>query len=146
MEEAKSIYPEKIDEFEKFRIRIGNSQKVIHNIQKGLLDPYLFARKGDFEKNIRKTVASNIDLNEKYGHIWDSIAGLRAELKPIEAKLAAYRQSRFFGAAYFRIADKVIEYAELKKLAMENPNDPMPKSVSAPPSLQAMRHVFCSRS
>ena len=123
LEESKEIYPEKAEEFEKFRVRIGNSQKVVDNVQKGLMDPYLIARKKDFEQNIRDSVSSDPYLQEKYGHVWDSIADLRIELKPIEAKIAAYRQSRYFSAAYFRVAEKIIDYAERKKSSIENPSD-----------------------
>ncbi len=119
LEEAKTEFPEKADKFEETRTRIGNGQKVYHNIEKGLLDPSLIARKKNFEDKIIAKVNANPELKENYGHIWETIAGLRNELKPLETKLAVYRQSRFIGAVYFRIASDIIEYAEQIELPKE---------------------------
>lgn len=116
LEDAKSEYPERADEFEKIKTRIGNSQKVFHYIQAGLLDPYLIARKRDFENKIKAQVEADSDLNEKYGHIWNSIKRLREELKPIDSQLAVYKSSRFFRAKYFDIARDIVEYANQMKL------------------------------
>ena len=69
--DLKITNPERADEFEKIRNRIGNGQKVFHYMQKGLLDPYLIARKRDFENKIIAKVKADANLNEQYGHIWD---------------------------------------------------------------------------
>jgi len=58
---------------------IGNSLKVFEGTYKALLDPYLMARKNDFENEFRNAIQSNPDLNKKYGHIWDEIAVSRIE-------------------------------------------------------------------
>lgn len=116
LEDLKYQYPERADEFERIRKRIGNSQKVFHYIEAGLLNPNLIARKRDFENKIRSEVETNDDLRAKYSHIWDSISKLRNELKPIESQLAAYRQTRFLGSQYFDIAKNIIEYAEQMNL------------------------------
>jgi hypothetical protein len=112
----KTQYPERADEFERFRIRIGNGQKVFHYIEKGLMDPNLIARKKDFEDKLIEKVKSNPELNEEYGNIWSSIETLRKELKPLEEKLSAYRLSRFFGSEYFAIANKMVTFAKQMKL------------------------------
>jgi len=116
LEELKYEYPNRADKFEKIRSRIGNGQKVLHYTEDGLLDPYLIARKRDFENKLKAEVASNPELSDKYGHIWNAISDLRNELKPIESQLAAYKPSRLVGAKYFAIAKDVIEYAEQMKL------------------------------
>lgn len=115
-------YPKRAAEFEKFRTRIGNGQKVFHYIEKGLNDPYLIARKKDFEDKIKAKVKANPELNNEYGTIWSSIETLRKELKPVEAKLAAYRYSPFFASHYFGIAGKIIDYAEQMKLPEDERN------------------------
>ncbi len=115
LEDLKEEYPERAEEFEALRTRIGNGQKVMHYTQAGLLDPYLIARKRDFENKILAEVEADTDLKENYGHVWDAIKKLRDELKPIDSKLAAYRQSRFLSSAYFNIADDIIEYAKQMK-------------------------------
>lgn len=122
LEDYKAVYPEKADEFESVRTRIGNGQKVFHYTLVGLMDPYLIARKRDFENKVRDYVEENPELKEKYGHIWDAIENLRKELKPVENKLSAYRQSRFLGAAYFGIAKNILEYAEQMNLPAEERN------------------------
>jgi len=124
LEDYKYEFPEKEKEYEKTRTRIGNGQKVFHYTQAGLLDPYLIARKRDFENNIRAEVESDIELREKYGHIWDAIKDLRNELKPIESKISAFKQSKYFGAVYFSIANNILKYAEQIKLPV---NDRLPK-------------------
>ncbi|MEE9432532.1 MAG: S46 family peptidase [Melioribacteraceae bacterium] len=122
--ELKSNNPERADEFEKIRNRIGNGQKVFHYMQKGLLDPYLIARKRDFENKMITKVKADANLNEQYGHIWDAIKTSRNELKPFGAKLSAYRLTRFWSSEYFYIAKDIIEYAEQMKLQEE---DRLPK-------------------
>ena len=116
LEDLKEEYPERAEEFEAMRTRIGNGQKVMHYTQAGLMDPYLIARKRDFENKIIAEVEADPDLKENYGHVWDAIKNLRDELKPIDSKLSAYRQSRFLSSAYFNIADDIIEYAKQMKL------------------------------
>lgn len=116
LEDLKTEYPERADEFEKIRTRIGNGQKVFHYTEQGLLDPYLIARKKDFENKMRAQVEEDPELNKKYGHIWDAIRDLRDELRPIESKLAVYKLSRFYGSAYFAIANDIYEFATQMKL------------------------------
>ena len=116
LEDLKTDYPERADEFEKIRTRIGNGQKVFHYTEQGLLDPYLIARKRDFENKMRAQVEADPELNEKYGHIWDAIRDLREELRPIESKLAVYKLSKFYGSVYFSIANDIYELATQMKL------------------------------
>lgn len=116
LEDLKTEYPERADEFEKIRTRIGNGQKVFHYTEQGLLDPYLIARKRDFENKMRAQVEEDPELNKEYGHIWDAIRDLRDELRPIENRLAVYRRSRFYGSAYFSIAKDIYEFATQMKL------------------------------
>lgn len=116
LEKYKSDYPDKAEEFEKLRTRIGNGQKVYHNIYSGLMNPNLIERKRDFENKIRAKVDADPELKENYGHIWESIASLRDELKPLETKLSVYRPSRRMGAKYFSIAEKIVDFAEQYEL------------------------------
>lgn len=116
LEDLKSEYPDRADEFEKIRNRIGNGQKVFHYTEAGLQNSNLIARKKDFENKLIAEVKSRPELNEKYGHIWSTIKTLREELKPIDSKLAVYKPSRFFGAVYFKIAKDIITYAKQMQL------------------------------
>ncbi|MCP5062430.1 MAG: S46 family peptidase [Ignavibacteriae bacterium] len=124
LEELKAENPDRADEFEKIRTRIGNGQKVFHYTQIGLLNPSLIARKRDFENKIVSHVKADANLNEQYGHIWDAIKTSRNELKPYGAKLSAYKLSKFWGSEYFFIAKDMLKFAEQMKLAEE---DRLPK-------------------
>lgn len=112
LEALKSVYPEQADQFEEIKTRIGNSQKVYDNIYKGLIDPYLIARKKDFENKLKAAIKANPELDEKYGHVWEAIEKTRTELKDYDQKISAYSISRFYAPAYLTIAKKVVDYVD----------------------------------
>lgn len=91
---------------------IGNALKVYEGTYKGLLDPYLIARKKDFEKQFRIAVANNPELNVKYGKIWDEIVQLRTEARKTANKIFAYTVSGFYSPQYLIIASKLFDLAE----------------------------------
>jgi hypothetical protein len=93
-----------------------NSLKAITGILEGLRDPVLMQRKIDFEKNFKAAVYADPELKEKYGNLWDKIAGIRKQLAEISNKNFALSMNRFTTPQYFFIADQVIDIAEdLKK-------------------------------
>jgi hypothetical protein len=94
---------------------IGNGLKVYDGIYKGLNDPYLIARKKDFEKNFKSAVMSNPKLKAKYGHIWDEVAEGRKQLKPIARELFGYNFNRRYMPELFRVASTLVTIAETKK-------------------------------
>lgn len=112
LENLKTVYPDRAEEFEKMKVRIGNAQKVIHYTYEGLKDPYLMARKEAFENNLKSAVMNDPDLKEKFGHVWKAIENIRKELTEIDSKIAAYSQRGRFVSAYFKIAEKLVDAAE----------------------------------
>lgn len=112
LEDLKSKYPERADEFERLKVRIGNGQKVIHYTYKGLSDPYLMARKQAFENNLKNAVMNDPELKAKYGHVWDAIENIRKELTKVDSKINAYSTRGMTIPGYFRIAQKMINLAE----------------------------------
>jgi len=112
LEELKAEYPERAEEFEKIRTRIGNAQKVFHYAYKGLKDPRIMARKKDFEEKLKQAVFADSNLKKNYGHIWEAIEKTRNELRRYDTKIAAYRGSRFIRDDYFALAKKVVAFAE----------------------------------
>jgi len=122
LDDLKTKYPERAEEFERMRTRIGNAQKVFHYTEAGLMDPYLIARKRDFENKIRAQVDADSELSEKYGHVWDAIKDLRNELRPVESQLSAFRQNRRMGSEYFTIAKYIVDFAEQMKLPVTERN------------------------
>ena len=69
---------------------VGNALKVYKGTYKALLDPYLMARKKDFEKNFKNAVQSNTELNKKYGQIWNEIEDSRKQVAKYANELFAY--------------------------------------------------------
>lgn len=109
-------YPDRRDEFATMISFVGNSEKVMRNIVKGLNDPYLIARKKAFDKKLQEAISTKPELEKKYGHIWDAIKSTRDEARKYGKKIAAYDVSGRFAPKYFVIAHNLIELAEqLKK-------------------------------
>jgi hypothetical protein len=93
-----------------------NSLKAITGILEGLRDPVLMQRKRDFEKNFKAAVDADPNLKEKYGDLWNKIAGIRKQLAEISNKNFALSMNRFTTPQYFFIADQIIDIAnDLKK-------------------------------
>jgi len=91
---------------------IGNGLKVFEGTYKALLDPYLMARKKDFENEFKNTVQSNPELNKKYGDAWDDIKKTRKEAAKYAREMFAYSTSSFYSPKYFFIASDLVELAK----------------------------------
>lgn len=115
-EEYKKKYPERAAEFQRIMDRLGNSQKSLTNTYKGLLNPYLIARKKAFENDLKERINSNTSLAEKYGNIWDAIRETLSEMREIAPRLYAYQLNNFFSSAYFFIAKDVVKFARQMQL------------------------------
>ena len=115
-EEYKKKYPERAAEFQRIMDRLGNSQKSLTNTYKGLLNPYLIARKKAFENDLKERINSNTSLAEKYGNIWDAIRETRGEMREIAPRLYAYQLNNFFSSAYFFIARDAVKFARQMQL------------------------------
>ncbi len=116
LEQLKKVAPERAKEFEDIRVNIGNSQKVISSIYKGLIDPYLMARKKDFQKKLQEAVWNNPELKQEFGKVWENIEDTRAEMRKVGPKLSVFTPNRFIGSEYFSIASNMVDLAkELQK-------------------------------
>lgn len=91
---------------------IGNALKVYEGTYKGLLDPFLIARKKDFEKQFQNAVKNNKELNEKYGNIWNELTQSRDEARKTANKIFAYSVSGFYSPQYLQIASKLVGLIE----------------------------------
>ncbi len=74
-------------------------------------DPYLFARKQSFEKQLKQKVFENGELKRKYAHIWDEIGINTNEKKKIAQELSAYSLNPFYSSQYFIIAQELLKLA-----------------------------------
>ncbi len=90
---------------------IGNALKVYSGTYKALLDPFLVARKGDFERNFRESVNSNPELKEKYGNIWSELETSRNQARKDAQKIYAYTISGFYSPQYLTMARSLVNYA-----------------------------------
>ncbi len=94
---------------------IGNALKVYSGTYKALLDPFLIARKKDFEKNFRESVDNNLELREKYGHIWKELEDSRNQARKDAQKIYAYTISNFYSPQYLTMARSLVNYAKQLK-------------------------------
>ncbi len=90
---------------------IGNALKVYEGTYKALLDPFLVARKKDFEKNFRESVNNNPELKEKYGNIWNELERSRQEARKDAHKIYAYTISNFYSPQYLIMANRLVQNA-----------------------------------
>lgn len=116
LEQLKSVNPSQAATYEALRLAFSNGQKNTSNTFKALNDPYLLARKKDFEKKAQRYVASDSHLTKEYGHVWKTIEGTRAELKPIETKLAAFSVNPTNSSRYMQIGNALVAYAKFQML------------------------------
>lgn len=116
LEQLKSVNPSQAAAYEALRLAFSNGQKNTSNTFKALNDPYLLARKKDFEKKAQRYVSSDPQLTKEYGHVWKTIEGTRAELKPIETRLAAYSVNPTNSSRYMQIGNALVAYAKFQQL------------------------------
>ncbi len=116
LDQLKSVNPKMADEYERQRLAFSNGWKNTVNTYKALNDPYLIARKKDFEKKLQKVVSANEDLKKEYGHVWKTIETTREELRKIEPKLAAFTPNQQYWSRYFTIGNALVAYAKFQML------------------------------
>jgi len=113
-------YPDKKLQYQSMLFGFSNSLKAYTGYLGGLKDPYLMAKKVDFEKNFRNVINSNPTLKEKYGKIWGELAEFQKEKSKYFYKVNALNlRGRGGKSLYFQIASDLVEYAEQLKLPDE---------------------------
>jgi len=100
-------------------IYVGNSAKVYKGSYAFLTDPYLMARKNNFEQEFKQAVQSDSELNRKYGHLWDAIAVSINELEKHAGERAAFTINPRSSSKYFIIAKSLVELAKQLQLPEE---------------------------
>jgi hypothetical protein len=120
--EMYNIYEEMVTETkaEDFKLiarlySIGNALKVYSGTFKALLDPFIVARKKDFEKNFRESVNKNPEIKEKYENIWNELETSRNQARKDAHKIYAYTISGFYSPQYFTMARNLVNYAKQLK-------------------------------
>ncbi|NOX64521.1 MAG: S46 family peptidase [Chlorobi bacterium] len=109
-------HPERESELLNKVMGYGNGRKSYAGRLYGLRNQYLMKKKYDFEKDLIKKVKSDSLLNQKYGHIWESIQNVIDELRSTANEYYGYMPPRYSASKYFEIARNIITYAkEIKK-------------------------------
>jgi len=119
LEQLKSVNPKMADEYERQRLAFSNGWKNTVNTYKALNDPYLLARKKDFEKKLQKVVFNDPELNKQYGHVWKTIETTRNELRKVEPKLTGYSINPQYFSRYLQIGNALVAYAKYQMLPEE---------------------------
>lgn len=114
-------HPDQKLKYQSMLFGFSNSLKAFTGYHSGLKDPYLMAKKIDFEQNFRNTINSNPTLKSKYGKIWEEIAEYQKEKAKYFYKVNALNIRARGGAKslYFQIAADLVEFAEQVKLPDE---------------------------
>ena len=116
--------PEKESELLHRVLSWGNSRKSYAGRLLGLKDPYIMAKKKDFEKELREKIENDEVLSEKYDFVWNAIDKSLEELKTISPEATAFTLPRSAQPMYYNIASQLIEYAENMNLPDdEKPDD-----------------------
>ncbi len=112
-------HPEKKLKYQTRLFSFSNSKKAYTGRLAGLHDPYLMARKVDFEKKFKQAVLENPQLKAKYGNLWDEIAKFQVEKTKLFPEFQAYTYTGPSRSVYFRIASDLVEFAQQMKLPEE---------------------------
>jgi hypothetical protein len=95
--------------FETTILGLENSQKAVGGYLAGLLDEAIMKRKKAFEEDFRKRIAADPVLQEKYGAVWDEIAGAQLELATFAT------QSRYYGFTGSELLGHAIDLVRLAR-------------------------------
>lgn len=113
-------HPDKKLKYQSMLFGFSNSLKAFTGYHGGLKDPYLMAKKIDFEQNFRNTINSNPTLKSRYGKIWEEIAEYQKQKSKYFYKVNAMNiRARGVKSLYFQIAADLVEFAEQMKLPDE---------------------------
>ncbi len=113
-------HPEDKLKYQSMLFGFSNSLKAYTGYLGGLKDPYLMAKKIDFETNFRNTINSNPALKEKYGKIWDELAEFQKKKAKYFYKVNALNfMARVGKSLYFQMASQLVDFAKQLQLPDE---------------------------
>jgi len=88
---------------------VSNSFKAISGYLGGLRDPYLMAKKRDFEKKFRDAVLGNPQLKSKYGDPWKDIANYESQERELLNEIVPFSYNG--RSQYFALAARLVDHA-----------------------------------
>jgi hypothetical protein len=87
---------------------VSNSLKATKGYLSGLVDPYLMAKKQDFEKTFKNAVLNKPELKNKYGDPWTDITNFEEQRRAIFGEVSALTGTR---SQYYSIATRLVNFA-----------------------------------
>lgn len=109
-------HPDRKSRYQNTLFGYSNSQKSYVGRLGGLRDPYLMAKKRDFERKFKEAVLRNPTLKSKYASIWDEIEQLQGEKAKLFGELNALNVRGLGRSAYFSSAADLVEFAHQMKM------------------------------
>jgi hypothetical protein len=94
----------------------SNSQKLYDGRLKGLRDPVMLAKKRDFERTFKNSVAAKPGLRTQYAPIWDEVERLQAEKAALFGEGNAFNFRGAGRSLLLTVASDLVEYANQMKL------------------------------
>jgi len=122
-------HPEKKLDLQTRLFSFANSQKAYAGILGGLNDPYMMAKKKDFEKKFKEAVMSNPALKAKYASVWDDIASYQKEKSKYFGLVSIINPRSPANSPLFNKAIELVKFAKQVKLP-EDKREPEYKSAS----------------
>lgn len=138
IEVLKGQNPSKADMYETTRLGFSNGQKSLGGTYTALCNPYLMARKKDFEEKLVNFVNSDPELKKQYGSVWKSIEATRNEMRKVEPTISAFSINPAFASRYLSIANALVIQAK-QKLLPENQREPMYSSARY---LESLKNIY----
>jgi len=89
---------------------VSNSIKAVTGYLGGLRDPYLMAKKKDFEHSFKNAVLNSSDLKAKYGDPWSDISTFEAERRALFGEANALNARA--RSQYMTIAAGLVDFAK----------------------------------
>ncbi|MGB2868163.1 MAG: S46 family peptidase [Bacteroidota bacterium] len=94
----------------------ANSRKGYGGRLDGLHDPYLLARKKDFEKSFKNSIMGKPELKVKYGTVWSEIESFESQRSALYWEVNAYTFEGLGRSVIFSVASNLVYYANQMKL------------------------------
>ncbi len=113
-------HPEQESELLNRVLGTGNGRKSYAGRMLGLNDKYLMAKKQDFENKFRAKVEQDDELNEKYGHLWDSIDKVIGEMSEYTPEFYGYSQWGWRDHYFLGLARRIVSFAETMRTPKED--------------------------
>jgi hypothetical protein len=131
-------HPERHDEILSQLLSVANGRKFFAGGLVALNDPYLMAKKNDFEKKLKAKVLDNPVLTKEYAKLWDEIDSAFNELSTFEKDIFLISFADYYSPAVYQTARNLVFYAEQMKM----PENERSKNYQADKLEQTKKNIF----